>query len=245
MSQTPSLERRAEIASAWIEPCPAAHVRAVRGLAATLPRLVRHRDLFVAGVERDLAARFRGSFLGTSWTVLAPLCLFGAYGFVFAQFLGVRLGNGASGALLAAYMGSGAIAWACIANSISRAAPCIVEQRALIHRVAFPSDLLPLQIAAVESIVFTAALVPLALVLGFTRGVSIALIAAPILIVFQFLFASGLASLVAALHVFVRDTASALTVLLSVVMLATPVFWVRASVPGIERWSAWIDASQP
>ena len=52
--------------------------------------LARNRELLIRLAGRELAARFRGSVLGLSWTVLTPLLLAAVYTFVFTNVFKMR-----------------------------------------------------------------------------------------------------------------------------------------------------------
>ena len=90
----------------------AAVVRRIGGFGRTV---VVHRDLLVAGLAREVAARTRGSALGVAWLVAGPLALFVVYAFLFTRVLGMRLGEGPSAAL-GVYMFIGTLAFSDVAH---------------------------------------------------------------------------------------------------------------------------------
>jgi lipopolysaccharide transport system permease protein len=227
----------------WIGPSPSVLARARAGVLAFPRLIVAHKDLIQTGVRREVRVRFHGSLFGPGWALLAPLCVLAAYALVFATFLGVRLSAEHAGEplLLPAYMFAGALSAASVTATVARAAGVILENRGLVHKRAYPCALLPVQVALVEGFLFCAGALVLAVALAVTRGIGGTLVLAPVLIVLQVVFACGLGWLAAAANVFLRDTASLLSIALPMWTLATPVFWVRAGVPGVERFRAMIE----
>ena len=69
--------------------------------------------------------------------------------------------------------------------------------------------------------------------------------ALPLILLAQALLTTGLGLLLAAIHVFLRDTQQIVGICLGVAMFLTPVFWVPSAeaVPGIDRWLPLVEAS--
>jgi len=199
---------------------------------------------------RDLSGRFRGTTLGWLWPLVQPALLFIVYGFVFAQLLGLRMPGASAelGASYGLYLFSGALVWSAFAESLTRATTSLVDGRHLIGKLTFPSEVLPLTpvLGGAVTLVFGAS-VTLAVTaltgLHPLPGTAIAWL--PVLLVLGALFTYGVALLCAAAHIHLRDTRELLTCLLTVLMFATPIFWVPSTevLPSIGPWLGWIEAS--
>jgi ABC-type polysaccharide/polyol phosphate export permease len=223
MPSPPSPARRPAAAALpapapWVEAgAPRVGELALR-LAAWPGVLARHRDLVTTSVRRELSARFRGTLLGALWQLVQPLLLFAVYGFVFTELLGARVGADpdAPPGTLAVFMFSGVLVWSAVADSLSRAAGSVLEQRNLVQKVRFPAQLLPLHAAL-------AALVP------FVAGLAAFSLVAP---------AAGLWEPPGWRLLALGPPLLAAQLLLTAGMFATPVFWVPdpAALPGVERW---------
>jgi lipopolysaccharide transport system permease protein len=249
MPSPPSPARRPAAAALpapapWVEAgAPRVGELALR-LAAWPGVLARHRDLVTTSVRRELSARFRGTLLGALWQLVQPLLLFAVYGFVFTELLGARVGADpdAPPGTLAVFMFSGVLVWSAVADSLSRAAGSVLEQRNLVQKVRFPAQLLPLHAALAALVPFVAGLAAFSLVApaaGLWEPPGWRLLAlGPPLLAAQLLLTAGLGLALAALQVLFRDTQPILAVALTVGMFATPVFWVPdpAALPGVERW---------
>lgn len=218
-------------------------------LAAWPAVLVRHRDLVLTSVRRELAARFRGTLLGALWQLVQPLLLFAVYGFVFTELLGVRAGagEGTPAGAVAVHMFSGVLVWSSVADALSRGTGSVLEQRNLVKKVRFPAQLLPLHAALAALVPLVAGLLAFAVVAplcGAWRAPGWELVVlAPALLLAQLLLTTGLGLGLAALQVLFRDTQPLVGVLLTVGMFATPVFWIPdpGALPGVERWLPLVE----
>lgn len=229
----------------------------LRRLEALPGLLVRQRRLIAVSVARDLAARFSGTVLGRAWPLVQPLVLFVVYAFVFTRLFGVRLPEASAGEVggagtLGVYMFIGVLVWSSVAESLSRSAQAICEHGNLIGKVAFPAELLPLQVVLSNLVtlglglgvfVAVAALAPFDTAPPAKLAAGLAWI--PVLVLAQVVFVWGLGLAAATLQVYLRDTAHVLGLLLTLGMFATPIFWVPSAefMPAAAAHLDWITAS--
>ncbi len=211
--------------------------------ARALGRIVRWRDLLVAGVGREVAARFRGSALGVGWALVSPLLLLAVYGFVFTRLLGLGVAAGDMPVPLVLFVG--VVAWSGFAEGLARATPVWIEHRGELRALPLPAELLVLQRVLAATLVMLVGLAAAAAAGAvFGGGPSLeALAAVPSLLSLQVLLAWGLGLVLATLHVFVRDVEHLLGVGLTVWMLATPIFWSIETTPAAEPYRAWLEVN--
>ncbi len=237
----------------WITPRPARGLEVLQRLVG-LPWLIAgHRDLILTTLKRDLTARFQGTLLGWAWPVLQPLLLFAIYYFIFTQLLGQRMPElpEEQQAGMGVYMFCAMIAWGAFAESLGRGTSVIVDNGNLIKKLAFPSELLPLNVV-LASLVMMMFGVVIFIAVCFTPvwpAPGLALLWIPVIVLLQGLFTYGLVLLLSTLHVFLRDTAQLVGMATTVWMFLTPVFWVPellAHNPGaatVQRYLPLIKAN--
>jgi ABC-type polysaccharide/polyol phosphate export permease len=198
----------------------------------TLPALVaRHRDLVTTTLKRDLAARFHGTLLGWAWPLLQPLFLFAVYYFIFTRLLGQKMPflPEEQKAGIGVYMFVGMLAWTAVGESLARGTGVIVENGNLIKKLAFPSEVLPLNVvlAALATMLFSVlAFLLAALFTPIWPAPGVAVLWVPVIVVLQALFTYGLVLALSTLQVFLRDTQQIVGMVTTVWMLVTPIFWV-------------------
>jgi lipopolysaccharide transport system permease protein len=196
------------------------------------------RDLGMIGnlFKLALTDRYLGSALGLTWAVLSPLLLMGIFTFVFTFVFPARL-QGKEGALpFVIWLLSGYGPWLAISEGLSAATASVVGNAGIVKNIVFKSEILP----AVGALI---GLVPLLvsfcviLLLQLINGdlPRLALFSLPVVLGLQILFVSGLGLFLAALNVFVRDTALALPNVLTLLLFASPIFYPLSAYPAAAR----------
>jgi ABC-type polysaccharide/polyol phosphate export permease len=215
---------------------PAGHdqIRLVRaedgapGLCAGLAELWRYRELLISMVLRELRVRYRQSTLGPAWALLQPLSLM----IVFSLFLG-RFAHIPSGGVPYPIFYYAALApWMFVAAILPSATISLLANAALINKVYVPREIFPIVGVLVAAADFGCACTVLALMMvWFHTPVTACLLALPALFLGQFVLCLGLALLLSAVCVHLRDIRHAVPVLTQIWMYATPVVYSLESVP--------------
>jgi lipopolysaccharide transport system permease protein len=191
------------------------------------------RTVIWALVVRDLRGRYVGSALGAIWSVAHPLLQLATFTFVFATVMKVRVSDAAGTDVpFVLYLACGLFPWLAIQEALTRSATSLVDNPTLVKRVVFPVEVLPVQLvcsAVVHQLIATGVLLALMAAFGFPPRAS--LLVLPALLAAQLLIAIGLGWGLAALHVYFRDTAQALGVLLPVWFYLTPIIYPQHLVP--------------
>lgn len=194
--------------------------------------LLRHGSIIKSYVRRDFTGRYKGSILGSFWTVINPLVILGIYTFVFSGILKIRFGN--EGGLLnfAIYTFCGMIAWTAFSDAVSRSATIISENANLVKKVIFPLETLPVYVALsglftqiIGSIILVIVVLITKLQLHWT------LIFLPLLMSLQLLLTIGLSWFIASLGVFIKDISHIIGLVLLAWMFLTPIMYPESMVP--------------
>ena len=214
------------------------------------PRLlVQYRDLVTTSLRRDLQARFQGTVLGWGWPLVQPLFLFAVYYFIFTELLQFRMPDlpPEQRAGMGVYMFCGVVAWSALAESLTRGTNAIVENGNLIKKLAFPSELLPLNVVLTSLVTMLFALLVFLLAAFLTPiwpRPGVALLWLPLIVLLQALFTYGLVLFFSTLQVFLRDTLQVVGLATTVWMFVTPIFWVpEAMGPSVLRYLPLIRAN--
>lgn len=202
--------------------------------------LTRHRDLLFQMVGTDLRGRYVGSTLGLFWTVIHPLVMIGIYVIVFSKVMGTRLAGSADPYAYSLSLVAALLPWSAFQEVMSRTTTVFPDNAALVRKVAFPKSIL-FGFITLSSAVNLSLAVALFLVFVLLTGHVLPLTALwwPVVMGVHLGFGLGLGILASVVHVFIRDTAQLLTVVLQVWFWLTPIIYVPTILP------EWMQAVQP
>lgn len=204
--------------------------------------LYRHSGLIGNFVKRDLLARYKGSAMGVCWAIVQPIVMLILYTYVFSTILKVRVGPSEGTGIFAIYLFCGMLPWNAFQEGISRSATVIFDNANLIKRTIFPAEILPIYIVASGLVNELIGLVVLlGAVLLTAKTISPVLLFLPVILLLQGAFTLGLAWIIAAINVFVRDVGQLLGMVLSLWMFMTPVFYPPSLVPPSFEWILFIN----
>jgi lipopolysaccharide transport system permease protein len=205
--------------------------RAVRP-ADSLARLLRFTDLLFTLSAHRIRVRYKQSRLGAVWAVLQPLAIMLAFTLVFS-LLGGAPSDGIPYALFAY---AALVPWTAFASGLSSATGALTGHAALLTKVSFPREILPITYvvaAMVDAAIASVALGGLMVWYGVALSVTALWGVAALALLALWLVAAGL--LLSALQVRHRDVGLAIPVLLQIWMFATPVVYplalARAKLP--------------
>lgn len=200
------------------------------------------RPLIELMVRRDLQGRFRGSVMGTFWSVINPLGHMLLYTFVFSIVLKVRLGTDASTGSFAMFLMAGLLPWQSLSESCLRATTTILENPNLVKRVVFPLEILPLVSVLSSMVTEVIALTVLTVIACISmQTMHWTLIYVPLLLFSQFLFVGGIAWLLSSMGVFLQDIRHAIPLVLSAWMYSTPIVYPASQLPESLKFLLWIN----
>jgi lipopolysaccharide transport system permease protein len=200
-----------------------------------LHNLVERRSLLFQLVRRDFEQRFVGSAVGWIWGLIHPLVLLLSWVFVFQVCLGMAPPPGEEKYSL--YIFAGMLPWLLFSETVQRCAPSLLDQANLITKTVFPAEIVPVSVflSTLISHLLAVALMVTATVLWINQ-ISIFLLLLPLYMLTVGLFAVGVGWIVASLHVFLRDTAQILNVILTFWFWATPIFIAEEKFPSWAKF---------
>jgi lipopolysaccharide transport system permease protein len=218
------------------------HSQRATGLASAAVSLWTHARLLRDLTWREISGRYRGSWLGITWSVLTPLLMLAVYTFVFSVVFGARWSASAVPAGkfdFALFVFVGVLMHGILAEAITRSPGLVLGNANYVKKVIFPLELLPATVVGAAAFHAAIALVILlagVVVLG--GGLSWTVLWLPLLMLPLLVLSLGLAWGLAALGVFLRDTAQVTGVLASVLMFLAPVFYPVSALP--ESMRGWL-----
>lgn len=195
-------------------------------IVAILRSLFSRRELIRTLTLRDFKARYRGSFGGVLWSIVQPLIMMIIYTVVFSGFLKVQFEGSDSPFTFAVFLLCGLLPWSAFAEGMSGSTALIRGNVNLVKRVVFPLEVLPLSLALVallQQAIGFALLLPIAWIMS--GKLSWSLLYVPFIFILQILLYTGVNWIWSSLSVYLPDLRQITTLLLSMLMFLTPIFY--------------------
>ena len=189
-------------------------------------------NVFRQLVSRAVRTDYLENLTGFAWLILQPLALLAVYSFVFTTIFKARIPDAGPGGFVP-YLAIAFWPWTAFSESVLRASNCISANAALIGKVAFPSELLPLSTVTATFLMNLAGYLAVLLVLQLmgTPIIWPGILAAIPVLALLYLFAGGLALFVSALQVFIRDVSQILPPLMTFWFFTTPILYSASLLP--------------
>jgi lipopolysaccharide transport system permease protein len=192
--------------------------------------------------KREVMGRYKGSVMGLAWSFFNPVFMLVVYTFVFSMIFKSRWGGDESRTLFAVVLFVGMIVLGLFSEVLNRAPSLILSNVNYVKKVVFPIEILP--VVAMGAALFhslislTVLLVAFILFNGYMHWtvIFIPFVLLPLVIV-----TLGLAWILAALGVFLRDVGQTIGAITTVLMFLSPVFYPVTAVP--EQFRPFIMAN--
>jgi lipopolysaccharide transport system permease protein len=206
-----------------------------------LRNLVERRSLLFQLVRRDFEQRFVGSAVGWIWGLIHPLVLLLSWTFVFQVCLHMPAPKGFDSYAL--FIFAGMLPWLLFQETLQRSASSLLDQANLITKTVFPSEIVPVSVFLSTLVGHLLALILMVAAVGVWQNrISVFLIVLPAYMFVTGLLAVGLGWIAASLHVFLRDTAQVVSVVLTSWLYLTPIFIPEERYPA---WAHWVLIGNP
>ncbi|RYG86634.1 MAG: ABC transporter permease [Alphaproteobacteria bacterium] len=197
----------------------------------------RNRHLIVILTRREIVGRYNGSALGVLWSLVLPVMMLAVYTFVFSTIFKARWNaESNSRTEFALTLFAGLMVFNLFAECVSKAPQLISQNQNYVKKVVFPLEILPwISLgASFFHLVISYSVWQLLYVVLFGIPPATALLFPLVLIPFV-LFTMGLTWLLAALSVYLRDLVQVVSVMVTVLMFMSPIFYPVSALPASYR----------
>lgn len=193
--------------------------------------LYNYRELIKTSVKKDIGGKYKHSFLGVIWSFINPLLQILVYAIIFPLIMRNKIEN------YTVFMVCGLIPWTYFSTVLNRASFVMIENGNIIKKVYFPREILPLSLVTSETVNFLiSSLIILAFVLIKGMGISIYILAFPVVLIVQYILLLGFSLLLSSVTVYFRDLQHFIGVLLQLFFYATPIVYSVETIPENFRW---------
>jgi ABC-type polysaccharide/polyol phosphate export permease len=202
-----------------------------------LRNLITRRTLLFQLVRRDFEERFVGSAVGWVWGLIHPLVLLLSWVYVFGFVLGQKAPASSFTQHYPLYVFSGMLPWMLFSETAQRSASSLLDHANLITKTVFPAEIVPVSVflSTLVSHLLALALMIVA-TLGWERKIGAGIALLPFYMFLIGLLAVGIGWIAASLHVFLRDTAQMVSVIMTAWFWLTPIMISEDKVPRQVRF---------
>jgi len=209
--------------------------------------LWKNRQLASMMVKREIAGKYRGSFMGIFWSLLTPIFMLMVYTFVFGIVFKSRWNAGSySNTEFAMVLFVGLMVFNLFAECINRASTLIISNVNYVKKVIFPLEILP--VVALGSALFNllvSFVVWLAFYLVLFGLPKVTIFLFPLLLMPLLMLILGLSWFLASLGVFVRDVSQFINIVTTALMFLSPIFYPVSAVPEKFQTLMYINPITP
>lgn len=206
----------------------------VENIATEFKDAWRFRYVVNSFVSTKLKQRYRRSFLGYFWTILAPFMHYAIIGFVMSHISRSSMPN------YFVYMFSGSIFFSVISNIINGAPMYLISNEHFIKKIYLPKIIFILNSVALEFVNFTLTAMSLTLLGIVTKLIhfSYAFLYLPIPIFFGMLLLTGIGCIISIATVYFRDLVHILPAIMQAAFFLTPILYSVDMIP--EKYHLFI-----
>ena len=188
-----------------------------------------YRELLGFFAWRDFSVRYKQSALGVLWALLTPLITVAIFTLIFGRVAGISSG----GVPYPVFCCMGLLPWLFFSQSVQRATVSMVAERNLLTKVYFPRLIVPIAATLAPLVDLAIAGVLLGAMMAWygVAPAAHAIYLVPACILWLWVLAVGVGTLLAALNVHYRDVGQMIPFLIQVWMYASPIVYPTSLLP--------------
>ncbi len=202
---------------------------AVVNLRRDFRELWLHRELLFTLTRREIVSRYKQTFFGLGWSLLQPILQTIVYTIAFSLVLRTA---SAEGIPYTAFVFANLTLWTYFSSTTINAMNSLRANTALITKVSFPREIIPMSSILSGLFDFTVTFVVLVILnafFGFYPNIKFLYI--PVILIIEILFILDLALILSVFTVVRRDLTYIVQFLITLYMFLTPVFFTIAALP--------------
>ncbi len=188
--------------------------------------LYNYRELLKTNIKKEIRGKYKGSFLGILWSFINPLLMACVYAIVFPYILRNTQPH------YVTYIIIGIIPWNFFTMSILQGTSCMINNGAIIKKVYFPREILPISLVISGAVNFFIS-VPIIIIFVLCSGLPITynIIYLPLVVIVQCLFQIAIVLITSSINVYIRDFEYIINFVINLLFYATPIIYDSTMFP--------------
>jgi lipopolysaccharide transport system permease protein len=204
----------------------------------------QNRELIYQLTCRQISERYKGSFLGISWSFLTPLAMMLVYTFIFSVVIKIKWEGGLTGSHseFAVTLLTGLVAFNIFSESILSSSDLILNNPNYVKKVVFPLETLPIIMICTNLLNSLISLLILLFGVLIVFGhIPFTIILLPFIYLPLVMMCLGLSWIISSLGIFFLDIKHFLTITVQLLFFLTPVFYPVTAIPEQYRSFLFIN----
>lgn len=210
-------------------------------ISSNMRVLLKNTDLIYRLTKRDIESRYRGTSLGLAWALLNPIIMLSIYSFIFGFVFKAKWGvsNAENYSLI---MFVGLLTHAFMAECISKATGVYVYNVSYVKKVLFPLESLCWVTVLGALFQFLMGCIIFAVFcIILEQQVSYLALLVPIIMLPLVFLAYSISLFLSSLGVYIRDMGQIVSVIISLLMFMSPIFYPVTAIPENYRMLIYIN----
>ena len=210
------------------------HAAQPTSLLALASSLIKHRQLILQMIKREVIGRYKGSVIGLAWSFFNPIFMLSVYTVVFSMIFKARWGvDGEESRLqFALILFAGMVVLNFFNEVLNRAPNLILSNVNYVKKVVFPLEILSIvSISAAFFHTLISFLVLIAAFVGFNGYLNATILLFPLIFLPLIILSLGISWILASIGVFVRDVGQTIGLITTLLTFLSPVFYPISAVP--------------
>lgn len=203
----------------------------------------RNRGLIYTLTKREIAARYRGSFLGMLWSVFNPLFMLLVYTFAFGVIFNSRWDtNSSSKTEYAIVLFAGLIMFNMFSECVNRAPGLVLYNVSYVKKVIFPLEILPWVALGAAAFNWLVGFLVWFVFYGIFFGIPhITALLLPVTLIPFALIVVGFTWWLASIGVYLRDVSQFIGIIVLAFMFVAPLFYPITSISEQYRYLLYLN----
>lgn len=201
-----------------------------------------HFDVLIILIYKEWIVKYKGTILGYIWSIAHPLVLSIVFYIAFKIALKIPVKN------YTLFLITGLFAWQWFMNTVMVSVWSFVSNSSIIKKTNFPKYLLPLSNTMLDMVHFLIS-IPVIMIFLFIYHKTTFYFSwfyqIPIMLIFQTLISFSIGIIFGSLNVFVRDIDRLASLILTLTMYLTPIFYPLSMVPESYRQYFYLNPMVP
>lgn len=191
--------------------------------------LYEYREMIFSLVKKELTGRYKKSVLGFLWTFINPICQIVIYTLVFSYIMDMRAQIDKFPIFLIVAL----IPWLFFSSSVMGSSIVVVAQQDMVKKIYFPREVLPIAYVTSGFVNMLLCFIIVFVAVG-VSGIGfnpLALLFLPLVMLVEYILTLGIALIVSACTVYLRDLEHILGVVMQAWIYVTPIMYSIDIVP--------------